>query len=134
LCCCFPSSRSHTQHSTAQCYSPPKSTCERKEEAGTNYRGPEFRNGARRPGYVAYVFVFFASIRCNLVVICLVDGICGQQPCCVLRCPFRFLTFPLAGKSEPSLGSPSPAQHHIRPTNCKNFLPDGEKRFHARVR
>jgi hypothetical protein len=46
LSCCFPSGRSHT-HSRAQCNSSPQSNVETKEEAGTTYWGPEFRNGAR---------------------------------------------------------------------------------------
>jgi len=83
-------------HSRAQCNSSPQSTVERKKEAGTTYRDSEFRYGARRHEYFAYGFVFLANIRCNLVFICLVNGICGQQPSCLLRCPFRFLTFPLA--------------------------------------
>ena len=121
-------------HNTAQCNSSPQSTVERREEAGTTYRGPEVRNGARRSEYVAYVSVFLASIRCNLVVICLTGGICGLEPSCILRCPLRYLTFPLAGRPELALSRPAPAQHHNLPPNCRNFLPECEQRFHPRGR
>jgi len=56
LSCCFPSVRFHPQHSTWN--SPPKSAVERREEAGTTYRGPEVRNGVRRPEYIARGFAF----------------------------------------------------------------------------
>jgi len=69
-----------------------------------------------------------------LVVISLVDGICGQQPSCVLRCPLHFLTFPLPAVIEPTLGSPVPTPHHKPPQNCGNFLQDGGLRFHPRGR
>jgi len=85
---------------------------------------------ARRPEYIVYVSVFLASIRCNFVVISLVDGICGQRPSCVLRCPLHFLTFPFAGETEPTLGSAVPTPHHKHTPNCRNFLQDGGQRFH----
>ena len=53
-------------------------------------------NGAWGPEYVVCDSAFLASIRCNLVVVGLVDGICDQRPSCALRCPLLFLTFPLA--------------------------------------
>jgi len=121
-------------HSRAQCNSSPHSTVEKKKKTGTTYRGSEFRYGARRHEYFAYGFVFLANFRCNLVFICLFDGICGQQPSCLLRCPFRFLMFLLAGGPELAVGSPAPAPHHNRPPNCRNFLLDSEQRFHPRGR
>ena len=102
-------------HNTAQFYSPPQSTVERSYEVGTNYPG-------RGREYIIYVSVFLASIGCNLVVISLVDGICGQRPSCVLRCPLHFLTFPLPAVIEPTLGSAVPTPHHKPPPNCRNFL------------
>jgi hypothetical protein len=71
-----------------------------------------YRNGTGGLEFVVYVSVFLANIRCNKVVPGLFGGICGQRPSCVLSCPLRFLTFPLAGGSEPSLGNPVPAPHH----------------------
>jgi hypothetical protein len=60
--------------SRAQCISSPQSTVERKEEAGANNRGPEVRNGVWSLEYIAYVFDFLASIRCNLVFIYLMTA------------------------------------------------------------
>jgi len=89
---------------------------------------------SRGPEYIVYVSVFLASIGCNLVVISLVDDICGQRPSCLLRCPLHFLTFPLPGGIEPTLGSAVPTPHHKPPQNCGNFLQDGGLRFHPRGR
>ena len=122
------------QHSTAQCYSPPKSAIERREEASKTYWGPEFWDGARGLKNILYVSVFLVIIRCNLVVISLINDICDQQSFCLLHCPLRFLTFPLAGRPETATGRPAPAPHHILTPNCRNFLPDGEQRFHPRGR
>jgi len=119
LSCC-----SHPPHSTKQCYCPPQSTIERKEEGSKTYRGPAFWNGARGLEYVVYVSVFLVSIRCNLVVISLINDICDQQSSCL----------PLAGRPETAPGRPAPAPHHILTPNCRNFLPDGEQRFHPRGR
>ena len=118
----------------AQRYFPAHSNVDRREEAGANYRGPAVLNGAQRLEYAARVSVFLASIGCNLVVIGLVDGICGQRPSCVLRCPLRFLTFPLPGGPEPSPGSPALAPQHNSPQNCKNLFLNSEQRFHPRGR
>ena len=88
--------------------------------------------------YAPCGFVFLDSISCNLVFICVVDGIFGQRPSCVLRWPFHFNTFPLPVRSSSqarlAVGSPAPAQHHKRPPNCRNFLLDVEKCFHPRGR
>jgi hypothetical protein len=84
--------------------------------------------------YIVYVSVFLASIRCNLVVISLVDGICGRWLSCVLRSPLLSLTLPLAGRHEPALGNTAPAPHIKPPPNCRYFFPDGGQRFHPRGR
>ena len=89
---------------------------------------------ARGREYILYVSVFLASIGCNLVLISLVDSVSGQRPSCVLRCPLHFLTFPLPGGIEPTLGSAVPTPHHKPPQNCGNFLQDGGLRFHPRGR
>jgi hypothetical protein len=52
--------------------------------------------GGPEPHYIARVFVFLGSIRCNSVVTCRVDGTCCQHPFYVRRFLFYFLTFPLA--------------------------------------
>jgi hypothetical protein len=54
--------------------------------------------------YVAYLFVFLGSIRCNSVVICRADGTCGQRSSVLPRSLLCFLTFRLAGT--PWLGGP----------------------------
>ena len=44
------------------------------------------------------------SDRCNYVVICRVDGTCGQRPSCVQRCLPCFLSFPHASPPLPGGG------------------------------
>jgi len=67
---------------------------------------PTVRNGATGgPEYVEYVFVYLASIRFKLLVICLLDDICGQRPSFILRSPLRFLTFLLAGEARTPLSA-----------------------------
>ena len=116
----------HTQQSTILLV-----TAEYRREKGWKSVKLTSRRGAE---YIVYVSVFLSSIRCNLVVISLADGICGQRPSCVLRCPLRSLTLPLDGRHEPALGKLAPAPHHKPPPNCRNFLPDGRQLFHPRGR
>ena len=64
-------------------------------------------------------FDFLDSIGCNLVFICFVDVICGQQLSCALRCPFRFLTFPIPFRYSwrPELSVVSPASTQNKTAN-----------------
>jgi hypothetical protein len=100
---------------------------------------PKVRNWARRTKCVAYGFVFLAIIRCNLLFICLVDGICGLHRLAYYVVLFVSLLFLLPFPSfwparTRSLGSPAPAPHHKPPSNCSYFFLDGGQRFHPRGR
>jgi hypothetical protein len=59
--------------------------------------GADGLEGGPTPHYITHIFVFLCSNRYNSVVMCRVDGTCGQWPSCVRHFLLCFLNFPLAG-------------------------------------
>jgi hypothetical protein len=79
--------------------------------------GPEEGPG---PHYVAYIFDFLGSVRCNHVVICRIDGTCGQRPSCVRCCLLCLRTFPIAARRSTKKffhRGPNPLSAALRKTN-----------------